>query len=88
MSARSSIAAYTLVDAEGDWPRTTRVMPWLIAGFTVLLWLVPFNVIQLSVSLPFDLKLDRLVLPFVFGLWLLTLASGGRAAPLPIPPAK
>jgi hypothetical protein len=65
----------------GDWPHTTRVMPWLIAGFIVILWLVPFNAIQLSVSLPFDLKLDRMVLPLLLGLWVLTLAIGGRTAP-------
>jgi hypothetical protein len=71
----------TIVNAGGDWPRTTRVMPWLIAGFMVVLWLVPFNVIQLSVSLPFDLKFDRLVLPFLFGLWIMSLAAGGPASP-------
>jgi hypothetical protein len=71
----------SLVNAGGDWPRTTRVMPWMIAGFMVILWLIPFNVIQLSVSLPFDLKFDRLVLPLLFGLWIMSLAAGGPASP-------
>jgi hypothetical protein len=71
----------TLVSTEGDWPRTTRLMPWLIAAFMVILWLVPFNVIELTASLPFDLKFDRLVLPLVFATWLLALATGGTAAP-------
>ena len=71
----------SLVNAGGDWPRTTRVLPWMIAGFMVVLWLVPFNVIQLTASLPFDLKFDRLVLPIVFGTWILSLAAGGPAAP-------
>ena len=65
----------------GDWPHTTRLQPWLIAGLMGMLWLVPFNAIQLSISLPFDAKLDRLVLPALFGLWLLTLAVGGPTAP-------
>jgi hypothetical protein len=65
----------------GDWPHTTRVIPWMIAAFFVLLWLVPFNAIQLTVSLPFDAKLDRLVLPILFGFWLLALAMGGATAP-------
>jgi hypothetical protein len=65
----------------GDWPHTTRLIPWMIAGFLVLLWLVPFNAIQLSVTLPFDAKLDRLILPFLFGFWLLALAVGGPTAP-------
>jgi hypothetical protein len=74
-------AVRSLVNAGGDWPRTTRVMPWMIAGFMLVLWLVPFNVIQLSASLPFDLKFDRLVLPFLFVTWILSLAAGGPAAP-------
>jgi O-antigen ligase/polysaccharide polymerase Wzy-like membrane protein len=63
------------------WPHTTRVLPWMLAGFIALLWLVPFNSIELSASLPIDLKGDRLVLPFIIGIWVLALAAGGRAAP-------
>jgi len=70
-----------LATREGDWPRTTRVLPWMIAGFMAMLWLVPFNVIQLTTSLPFDMKLDRLVLPIIAATWLLSLAAGGRGAP-------
>lgn len=64
-----------------DWPRTTRVLPWLVAAFMVVLWLVPFNAIQLTASLPFDLKFDRLVLPFIVLVWILAVASGGAHAP-------
>jgi hypothetical protein len=64
-----------------DWPHTRRVLPWMLAGFIALLWLVPFNTIQLDASIPFDLKLDRLVLPFVVVAWLLAFAAGGRMAP-------
>ena len=46
-----------------------------------IVWLVPFNVIQLSASLPIDLKFDRLYLPFVFVLWALMVAIGGPMAP-------
>jgi hypothetical protein len=67
----------------GDWPRTTRVMPWLVALFLVIIWLVPFNDIQLPVNLPFDLKLDRIVLPVVALVWILSLAAGGPGAPRP-----
>jgi hypothetical protein len=65
----------------GDWPRTTRILPWSVAGFMAILWLVPFNSIALSASLPIDLKLDRLILPFIIGAWVLILAGGGPAAP-------
>jgi len=65
----------------GDWPHTTRVMPWLVALFLVIIWLVPFNDIQLPVNLPFDLKLDRIVLPVIALIWILSLATGGPGAP-------
>jgi hypothetical protein len=78
---RARLAQRAGLTALGDWPRTTRVMPWMIAGFLTVLWLVPFNVVQLTVSLPFDLKLDRLLLPVLFLVWILSLAIGGQAAP-------
>jgi hypothetical protein len=65
----------------GDWPRTTRLLPWMLAAMMAIVWLVPFNVIQLTYSLPIDLKLDRLVLPFIVAVWALALAAGGAAAP-------
>jgi hypothetical protein len=65
----------------GDWPRTTRVLPWMLAAMMAVVWLVPFNVIQLSYSLPVDLKFDRLVLPFIVVTWALSLAAGGPGAP-------
>ena len=72
----------TAEDAADDrWPHTNRLLPWAVAVFIAVLWLVPFNSIELSAQLPFDLKFDRLVLPFVFGLWVLALAAGGPAAP-------
>lgn len=67
--------------AGGDWPRTTRVLPWAIAGFITVLWLAPFSQIELDVPAPIDLKLDRLLLPGLVGAWLLALASGRRFGP-------
>lgn len=68
-------------EGEDDWPHTTRLLPWMLAGFVALLWLVPFNSIELNASLPIDPTLDRLVLPFVAIAWILALVAGGRAAP-------
>jgi O-antigen ligase len=65
----------------GAWPHTTRILPWMIAGFLCLLWLTPFNEIQVAASLPVDLKLDRLVLPVIVLAWLLAFALGGRGGP-------
>ena len=70
-----------LLTAAGDWPRTTRVMPWMLAAFMAVVWLVPFNTIQLTASLPIDLKFDRLILPFIVATWVLVMAAGGRGAP-------
>ena len=61
-----------------DWPHTTRVLPWMIAGFIAMLWLLPINAITVQASLPVDLKLDRLVLPVIVLTWLLSLAAEGR----------
>ncbi len=78
----ASPAPFSRDEAGGDdWPHTTRILPWMIAGFIALLWLVPFNVIALDISLPIDLNLDRLVLPLIVGAWVLALAVGGPSAP-------
>ncbi len=47
--SRRRAAIRQAVGPGGDWPHTTRVIPWMIAAFFGLLWLVPFNAIQLSV---------------------------------------
>lgn len=65
----------------GDWPRTTRIVPWLIAAFIAMLWLLPFDTISMTVQLPFELKLDRIVLPIVLAVWCLSLAVGHRDRP-------
>lgn len=64
-----------------DWPHTTRVLPWMIAGFMTLIWLVPINAITLQASLPVDLKLDRLVLPVIALTWLLARTAGWPGQP-------
>lgn len=67
---------------DGDnWPRTSRLMPWHLAIFMAMVFLVPFDSAALKVSLPFDLKLDRIALLGMAGAWLAALAAGGPAAP-------
>jgi hypothetical protein len=68
-------------DPADAWPHTTRVIPWLLAAFIAMLWLVPINAITISASLPIELKLDRILLPVIVVVWVLALAAGGRAAP-------
>ncbi len=64
-----------------DWPHTTRVLPWMVAGFIAMLWLLPIDAIAINASLPVELKLDRLVLPLIVLTWLLSMAAGGSGAP-------
>jgi hypothetical protein len=66
---------------DDDWPHTSRALPWMLAGFIGMLWLTPFDNVQLSFSTPIDMKLDRIVLPFIVAVWVLAFASGPRLAP-------
>jgi len=34
-------------------------LPWGLAGFLVMLWLLPFDSVDLPIPLPLDAKLDR-----------------------------
>ncbi len=56
----------------GEWPHTTRLLPWALAGFVTMLFLVPFDAIDLPVSLPLNSTLDR---PLLLGLVLLWATS-------------
>lgn len=80
-AGRTYVPEWLATRLADDWPRTTRPLPWLIAAFLAMLWLVPFNTIQLNASLPIDLKFDRLLLPEIFVVWVLALAVGGVRSP-------
>ena len=49
--------------------------------FIAILWLTPFNDISLDANLPIELRLDRMVLPFLAIAWILALVSARRGAP-------
>jgi hypothetical protein len=55
--------------AGGEWPYTTRLLPWALAGFVAMLFLVPFDAIDLPVSLPLNSTPDRLALLGLVVLW-------------------
>lgn len=67
--------------AAADWPRTTRLLPWSVAGLIAMLWLTPFDRIQLGISAPVNITLDRIVLPLVAAIWLIAFTAGPGAAP-------
>jgi hypothetical protein len=53
------------------WPHTTRLLPWLLAGFLTMLFLVPVTDVTLKIPAPFDPTLDRFALSGVICLWIL-----------------
>lgn len=65
----------------GDWPHTTRIMPWLIAAFIGMLFLVPFDAVNLQVSLPVDSKLDRFALAALALVWVTLLLTRAPSGP-------
>jgi O-antigen ligase len=67
----------TLRSLTGDWPRTTRLMPWCLAGFMVMLFLIPFDSVDLPVALPLEAKLDRPFLLAIVALWVLSMTLMG-----------
>lgn len=67
--------------ADGDnWPHTRRPLPWAIAGFVAMLFLVPVDAISLPIHLPLNSKPDRVVLVAIGLLWVSTLAVVSGAA--------
>ena len=63
-NARSEVTDYR--DA---WPHTRRPLPWLMAIFLAVVFLVPIEAIHLKVSLPFSSDLDRFFVALIFGTW-------------------
>jgi hypothetical protein len=81
-NSRLRVAEARVWEARTDaWPHTSRALPWLLAGFLVMLFLVPFQDIRVPISLPFDAKLDRIILSGIVLVWLFALLAGGRDAP-------
>jgi hypothetical protein len=78
---RSAVGAPELARPD-DWPNTTRILPWLLAGFLVMIFLIPFDAISLPIPIPMDGKFDRPMLIALAGLWFTTLiAVRGPARP-------
>jgi len=79
---RAALPALDLLDDDSlgsdDWPHTKRVLPWALAGFMAMLFLVPFQ----SIDLPGGANLDRPLLVALALLWVCTLMLV-RGAPRP-----
>ena len=65
-----------------DWPHTSRLMPWVIAFFIGMVFLIPIDGTQFKVHLPVDSKPDRFVIAVMVGVLLLEyLVTSGRSRP-------
>jgi len=69
-----------------NWPHTNRPLPWALAAFLAMVWLVPFDSVSLPVSLPLGAKLDRPLLILIAGLWILSLSSVTGVSRLQVTP--
>jgi hypothetical protein len=69
---------------EDAWPQTRRPLPWLLAGFLAVIFLVPFEAIHLKVSLPFSSDLDRFFVAVIAGTWAAGRLLGRRRDVLPL----
>jgi len=63
------------------WPHTTRVLPWFIASFIGMLYLIPFDATAIPISLPVDSRLDRLALIALAAAWLIAAFADAPSAP-------
>jgi hypothetical protein len=59
------------VSTADNWPHTRRPMPWLLAGFLAMLFLLPFESIHMKVHLPFSSDIDRFVVFLIIVAWLI-----------------
>ena len=62
-----------------NWPHTTRLSPWLVAAFLVMLFLIPFDEIKFKFHVGVDAKLDRFLLVAMLGV--LIFRAGIGASP-------
>jgi O-antigen ligase len=58
------------------WPRTTRPLPWLLAGMLALIFLVPLDGVELSIPSPVDPSIDRVALLAIAGAWIVVSLLG------------
>lgn len=63
-----------------NWPHTKRPLPWLLAGFLVMIFVIPFDSIIFKVHLPANATFDRVLLVVIVLVYLCTRASQMRAA--------
>lgn len=67
--------------ASDAWPRTRRPLPWLLAGFLAVVFLVPVEAVHMRVSLPVSSDLDRFCVALLLGAGALAALLGRGGGP-------
>jgi O-antigen ligase len=68
------------VREDDAWPRTRRPLPWLFAALLGMIFLVPFDAMQLKISMPVSSDFDRFLVIAIVVAWGLGTAFGKREA--------
>jgi hypothetical protein len=76
---RSDVEFVDGVCVTDAWPRTRRPLPWLLAGFLVMIFLLPFESIHMKVHLPFSSDFDRFVVAAIVITWLVGAVMRGNS---------
>jgi polysaccharide biosynthesis protein PslJ len=71
-------APATVAEAD-NWPHTNRPLPWLLAGFLVMIFLVPFDSIIFKVHMPANATFDRVFLVLMIAVFVASRAVHGRS---------
>ena len=78
----AELAEFDLLDdvpaRADDWPHTTRVLPWLVAIFLAMIFLVPIDAMSVPLHLGAEGNPDRVLLLLTVGLWIPVLLVGSR----------
>lgn len=70
-SPSPSYVARAAAARAADWPRTSRLLPWLLFGFLAMIWVIPFDSVLLPAGLPVNLSLDRAYLVVLTIAWVI-----------------
>jgi hypothetical protein len=80
-NAARTIAVSVRSSGTEAWPNTTRPLPWLLAGFLGMVYLIPFDSTVFKVHLPANATFDRIFLIVMVGVFAATRAMHRRTGP-------
>jgi hypothetical protein len=69
------------VAGNDNWPHTKRPLPWLLAGFLAMIFLVPFDAIIFKVHMPANATFDRVFLVVMIAVFVANRTVKGHLGP-------